>query len=73
MSRGGASRRVDRIVDDYWQGDAVGKPQGDRRDAARMSRDRSTDAAGRIVRAASGQHPFPGEIYFGEREYAPLP
>ena len=54
------------------RGGAVGKPQGDRRDAARMSRDRITDAAGRIVRAASGQHPFPGEIYFGEWEYAPL-
>ena len=66
------SRRVDRIVDAYWPGDAVGKPQGDRRDAARMSRDRSTDAAGRIVRAASGQYPFQGEIYFGERGYVPV-
>ena len=54
------------------RGDAVGKPQGDRRDAARMSRYRSTDAAGRIVRAASGQYPFQGEIYFGERGYVPV-
>ena len=66
------SRRVDRIVDANWPGDAVGQPQGDRRDAARMSRDRITDAAGRIVRAASGQYPFQCEIYFGERGYVPV-
>lgn len=66
------SRRVDRMVDANWPGDRVGKPKGDRRDAARRSRDRITDAAGRIVRAASGQYPFQGEIYFDERGYVPV-